>query len=191
MVQQMTLQQLTMCLESSHVNRCHVVYKTTDTIGRHTLGVILLCEFLTNRRASRELLMAAAVHDLPELITGDTPTSAKWRSAELKTALDNLEDQILVELGVRDYIVGLSERETAVLKMADLFELLYFALMEIAAGNTYASSIFYKVQKALNALLNTWIKEEIFGERDSEIINARHLLLELTVENAEEILCFC
>src|SRR5262245_13906419 len=88
--------------ESGAVRRYHAKRAVVhQTVADHCWGVCVILMWLyypdlpPNKKLQRALM-----HDAPELITGDIPAPAKWRSPELKTALAKLEQQVSEELGL-------------------------------------------------------------------------------------------
>jgi len=99
-----------------------------ETVGHHSANVAMLCmQILPECRV--ELVAAALSHDLAEQYTGDVPAQAKWASASLKAALDNMEDQY------QRFSYDLTANELRVLKQADMLDLCFKCLDELHMGN--------------------------------------------------------
>jgi 5'-deoxynucleotidase YfbR-like HD superfamily hydrolase len=86
----------------------------------------------------RNLLRASLTHDLHELVSGDSPATAKWQSVKLAEALEDMEQQFN---GLYDINHNLSEYEVRVLKWADVFELVLYCAHQEYLGNRYATTI--------------------------------------------------
>lgn len=112
-----------------------------ETVGHHSANVAALCLVL-KPDCSRELLVLALMHDVPEGYTGDTPAPAKWDNPELGAALTEAE---LKYAQCQDIPwPNVSEEEFTLLKIADMLDLVLRSLEEMRMGNTFASSP-YKV----------------------------------------------
>lgn len=136
-----------MARNGHHIKRFH----TLPTIGQqsvaeHSFGVAMLVLWLTEDRASGNLLRAALYHDLAEQATGDMPATSKWDNPELKWALDRAED-IFNEEHVLS--VQITQAESLCLKWADGLELMCYCLEQRKLGNRFAMSPFNKVEAFL------------------------------------------
>lgn len=115
------IQRVVNTLESGRVLRYHAAPTVApQTVGQHAWGVMLLVIYLTNGLASRKLLLAAAIHDAAELITGDVPLTAKRDFPELKECLTKVEEAVHQNLVLKAY--DLEPFDAAVLKLADTLE---------------------------------------------------------------------
>lgn len=112
---------------------------TSDTVGEHTANVLAIV-FILEPKPSRQLVFATLLHDTAEQWTGDVPATAKWRSARLKSACDELEHDMMQENMLK--VPALSAEEALVLKWADMLDLLYRCLDELEVGNTTAAEVF-------------------------------------------------
>lgn len=111
-----------------------------QTVAAHSWGVaMLLREIVASDKLTVNLLMAGLDHDVPEYDTGDTPANAKWRSKPLTDALNAMEQDIELELGI---VHDLNEYETLMLRAADIMELLWFCIEERRLGNTTMDDVF-------------------------------------------------
>jgi 5'-deoxynucleotidase YfbR-like HD superfamily hydrolase len=68
--------------------------------------------------------MAALYHDVPELILGDIPATAKWSFPEVQKAFEKAEKKVMDDLGL-EFV--LSPEEKNKLKMADMLELVLYS----------------------------------------------------------------
>ena len=106
------------------VKRFHTVETIgQQTVAEHSFNVCLILLFITNGTASSELLKAALYHDLPELITGDIPATAKWKSEALSQALTEVEQRFEKDFNLS---VEISDSEKLLLKWADMYELVQY-----------------------------------------------------------------
>jgi 5'-deoxynucleotidase YfbR-like HD superfamily hydrolase len=121
--------------------RYHTVQThNTQDIASHSFGVAWWCELITDKRASKQLIMAALTHDLAEHIVGDVPSPAK-RAMGCRDAFNAYEDTILTDNKVVHYM-NLPELEKAVLKAADCFDGLMFCLNERRMGNKHVEIVY-------------------------------------------------
>jgi len=128
-------------------------YHTVSTIGEQTLathqwGTAMILAYILPG-ASREALMAALVHDVPEWKYGDTPSPAKRLSADLRKVMEAAEQEELARLSLQQNLV---EKEEDALKQADLLELLWYCLEQRRLGNTNMNEIFARGVEYTNGL---------------------------------------
>jgi 5'-deoxynucleotidase YfbR-like HD superfamily hydrolase len=109
-----------------------------ETVGHHSHQVALLCT-LIDPNASRELLMAALMHDLAEQVTGDIPSPAK-RQFGISDQVSAMEAKIMRSVGI-DFPM-LTMEEARVLKLADLAQGALFCARELALGNSRMRPVF-------------------------------------------------
>jgi 5'-deoxynucleotidase YfbR-like HD superfamily hydrolase len=109
-----------------------------QTVGQHSCGVALLCDVLTEGKASADLLRAALVHDLAEHRLGDMPAPAK-RELGIRGVFQKSEDDLLHE---HDLFVGLTDEDEHVLKIADAMDGMLNCIQERRLGNTIISYIY-------------------------------------------------
>jgi 5'-deoxynucleotidase YfbR-like HD superfamily hydrolase len=105
-----------------------------QTVAHHTFGVMNIILTLWPD-CSKNLLVAALHHDVPEQVTGDIPAHVKWANPAMKEAIENIEDKFLKD---HDLYVELTDSEKRMLAMADLMELILYSHELIFRGdNTY------------------------------------------------------
>ena len=151
------------------VKRFHTVETIgQQTVAEHSFNVCLILLFITNGTASSELLKAALYHDLPELITGDIPATAKWKSEALSLALTEVEQRFEKDF---DLSVEISDSEKLLLKWADMYELVQYCFDQLRLGNRNMLLIADRGIGYLAAMpcLNNTTAELLF-------VNARHEL---------------
>jgi 5'-deoxynucleotidase YfbR-like HD superfamily hydrolase len=119
--------------EAGAVRRYHTQRTSVDqTVADHTWGVIVVLMWLYFPNLPPvKLFQLAALHDVPEVITGDVPAPAKWRSAALTEALTLLEKEIGLEFGLTLDDYG----NDPVLMFADNAELVMHCIAEMRMGN--------------------------------------------------------
>jgi 5'-deoxynucleotidase YfbR-like HD superfamily hydrolase len=119
--------------EAGAVRRYHAKRVTVDqTVADHSWGVIVVLMWLYYPNLPPvKLFQLAAMHDVPEAVTGDIPAPAKWRSAALSEALTLLENEVLSEYGLTLDDYG----NDPVLMFADNAELVMHCVSELRLGN--------------------------------------------------------
>lgn len=113
-----------------------------QTVADHSWGVANILVDAFGECVTKEMLLAALWHDVPEKTSGDTPATAKWLSDNLKNALDEVEEKVLHE--ILPEFPGLSPSERLMVKIADMAELVYFCVRQVKMGNTFSEPIVYR-----------------------------------------------
>ena len=110
--------------DAQFINRYHTVPLggLRQTVGAHSYAVVVLLDQLWDN-CSKNLLLSALYHDVPEIVLGDIPATAKWEYPEIKKVFKKAEDKVAKDLGIN---FVLTERETNRLKMADMLELVMY-----------------------------------------------------------------
>lgn len=108
-----------------------------QTVAAHSWGVAVLVLAIA-KAPSVDLLKAALVHDLGEAKTGDVPATAKWANAEMARLLHLMEERELLRMGI---YVSLTMHDQALLKMADILELMNHVTDEVLMGNAHAKDM--------------------------------------------------
>ena len=93
-----------------------------QTVGAHSYAVSILIDQLWPD-SSKQLIMAALYHDVPEIILGDIPATAKWDYPELHQAFERAEKKVMEDLGL-NFVLTAEEKNR--LKMADMLELVMY-----------------------------------------------------------------
>lgn len=121
------------------VKRFHTHTRLVDeTVGHHSANVCAILIAL-DPNVSRELLLEAILHDVAEAHTGDVPAPAKWACPVLKAALDDAEDDYIMQSGIPRYYLTLED--TKLLKAADMLDLILSSTEEVNRGNKYAEKL--------------------------------------------------
>ncbi|QDP55877.1 MAG: hypothetical protein GOVbin8609_9 [Prokaryotic dsDNA virus sp.] len=126
-------------MESGNVERFHqAVGVTKQKLSEHQWGVAMLMEkFFPN--CTRNAIMYALTHDIGELYTGDIPATTKWANPDIKTLLDEYEEKIIYDLGVK-YVV--SDEEARQLKLCDCLEGMTYCAYRYEMGEIHAQKPF-------------------------------------------------
>lgn len=151
---------------SARVRRYHtepVVHQ--QTVGEHTYGVMWLVYLLSDGDVSRNLLLAAMMHDAPEHETGDIPAPVK-RTGGIKAMFDTLEDRAMRDLQLA--FPELTEAEAATLKMADCLEGMLFCSWELKRGNTLMALSFRNYTDYIRRLQPQGVAAEIYNQLKGE-----------------------
>lgn len=125
----MSHQRLLNTLASGAVVRYHAaptVYPK-QAVSSHAWGVqVLLLHVAEPGSLTVNLLLEAALHDSGELTTGDIPYTFKRDNPELRTVLHEAEGTARAETVLGGKGFALTEREQALLKVADTLEGLHY-----------------------------------------------------------------
>ena len=122
-----------------NVKRFHTTVRIQEeTVGHHSANVAAILLRL-EPDCSRDVLVAALMHDVDEVYTGDVPAPFKWDNPDAKHAL---------AVGGMDYVdkhdipyPHLSEHDANLLKLADMADLVLSSLEELNRGNRYAKEL--------------------------------------------------
>ena len=87
--------------DAQFINRYHTVPLggLRQTVGAHSYAVVVLLDQLWDN-CSKSLLLSALYHDVPEIVLGDIPATAKWEYPELKKAFKKQKIKLLRILGL-------------------------------------------------------------------------------------------
>lgn len=130
------------------VRRYHTaLHLQPQDIASHTWGVMAIILHI-NPWPSISLIRAAVYHDVGEVITGDIPAPFKWDNPDIAKQLEQAEAEAEQKLGLGNNT--LTEHEKAMLKIADLGELVLRNVQELMLGNRYAAAIIHKGLTALD-----------------------------------------
>lgn len=120
---------------ASWVKRFHAKHTiVTETLGQHSHTVAMLVQQVYPE-CSKQVIIAALEHDLPEFVTGDVPAPAKWANPGLGVALDIIEANVIQKHGLIS-CTDLLPYERALLKWADMVALVLFCMQEVRLGNS-------------------------------------------------------
>lgn len=115
---------LTTAWDAQFLLRYHTVAMQSErqTVGAHSYAVSILIDQLWPD-STKQLIMASLYHDVPEIVLGDIPATAKWSYPEIQQAFEKAEKKVFDDLGL---IFVLSPEEKIRLKMADMLELVLY-----------------------------------------------------------------
>lgn len=118
-----------------------------QTIADHTWHVLRILITLFPEEVTVDVLTYVIWHDVPEVGTGDSPFYAKRASPELKSALNELEGEVLESMGL--VLPELTSRQRLLVKVCDLLEMHQWGTDELRMGNQYARPIIDDTRAAL------------------------------------------
>lgn len=121
---QINYEKLETIYDAQFINRYHTVPLggLRQTVGAHSYAVVVLLDQLWDN-CSKNLLLSALYHDVPEIVLGDIPATAKWSYPDVQKVFKKAEQKIMKDLDI-DFV--LTDRELNRLKMADMLELVMY-----------------------------------------------------------------
>ncbi len=140
-----------------------------ENVAEHSYYVAWLCRLLVPD-CSKNLLLAALAHDIPEWKFGDIPSPTKKLLGT--SALAEAEDQELDNLG---FLVTLTEEETFTLKLADNLAGMTYCLRECQMGNQHLSVTFDRYRRYICSMGEQEITTHSGGRA---VFLLRHLVTE-------------
>ena len=121
---QINYEKLETIYDAQFINRYHTVPLggLRHTVGAHSYAVVVLLDQLWDN-CSKNLLLSALYHDVPEIVLGDIPATAKWSYPDVQKVFKKAEQKVMKDLDI-DFV--LTDRELNRLKMADMLELVMY-----------------------------------------------------------------
>ena len=121
---QINYEKLETIYDAQFINRYHTVPLggLRQTVGAHSYAVVVLLDQLWDN-CSKNLLLSALYHDVPEIVLGDIPATAKWSYPDVQKVFKKAEQKVMKDLDI-DFV--LTDRELNRLKMADMLELVMY-----------------------------------------------------------------
>jgi len=133
-----------------NVKRFHTTPRNQqETNGHHSANVCAILIRL-DPACSKDLLVAALMHDVAEAYTGDVPAPFKWDTPEAKEALRMGEYYYEEKYNIPD--PELSFMEHSLLKLADMMDLVLSSLEEMGRGNQYAKELVENGQRYIEEM---------------------------------------
>lgn len=134
---------------AGRIRRLHIrpMNGEEQNVAAHTWGVVMILLDLFPD-VSRDAIIFALRHDVPEVVTGDIPANVKWDNPELEEALEKREKQFLEAMGWKTKHTGVPswDRENLYIKIADRIELLFFCLEQMYMGNWLLTDVYVNVR---------------------------------------------
>ena len=127
----LNIERLETSWNAQFVSRFHTVASLNpkQTVGSHSYGVAILINELW-ADASKELLQKALYHDVPEVMLGDIPFTAKRNHPEIGDAFKIAEIAVIHEYELKWLYANLSIKDEERLKMADMLDLVLYTHLE-------------------------------------------------------------
>ena len=144
--------------EAFMVKRYHTVGHVAheETVGHHTCNVMAILFYLFDDHPPLYLVRHALHHDAAELVTGDIPATAKWRFPDLAKAAEAAEREVSEAASLENTQLESLHRD--ILKYADIMDLCFKSVEEIASGNLPFSNILSNGVTYARALLEGSLK---------------------------------
>lgn len=151
---------------ASRVRRYHTADVQEQSLAQHSWGVAMIVARITppdNPRLA-VLLKYALTHDLHEYVSGDSPATAKWKSVELEAYHRREEEEFNRHHKLVD-LADLTGEEAAIVKWADMLELVIWCQKEMVKGNKFANPIYERGRRWLdNQPYPTPLARELYDE---------------------------
>lgn len=140
-----------------------------QNVASHTWGLVMILLDLFPD-VSKEALVLALRHDVPEVATGDIPANVKWANPELEETLENMERDFMHDMGWSHrvhYLGGAPyhEREELYLKLADRIELLFYCLEQMYMGNWLLADVYVNIRDKIHEML-----PELTPEKAADVV---------------------
>ena len=151
-----------------NVKRFHTTHRTQEeTVGHHSANVCAMLLRL-DPEVSRDLLVAALMHDVPEVYTGDVPAPFKWENPDVKHGLKGGELSYLEVNNIPSPM--LNKAEQTMLKVADMLDLILSSLEEMGRGNVYAREL---VQNGAAYLEGMTLPQELYDKCNEMVMEVK------------------
>ncbi|HEX7962210.1 MAG TPA: YfbR-like 5'-deoxynucleotidase [Terriglobales bacterium] len=116
-----------------------------QNLADHQWSVALTCAWLCEWNPSRDLLLAALLHDAHEIETGDVPSTASWRFGKNQSP----EIQVKAQLGGTEVFPPLNADDQKILFWADKLDMLLYANEQRELGMRTFDKVFDRVVRKL------------------------------------------
>lgn len=161
-------------LRAGHIKRWNIINTTRQqTLAEHLFNVAMIADTILNKLGNEEYrditLAWALIHDVPEVVCGDTPTPTKKRMEELGWDMEKIYNDIdptykATKETAEEVGFGLPWK---VVKAADLMEAIHF-LTENGVG-VHAKEVANNIHVKLNThiekhFINSAPIREVFNE---------------------------
>ena len=102
---QINYEKLETIYDAQFINRYHTVPLggLRQTVGAHSYAVVVLLDQLWDN-CSKNLLLSALYHDVPEIVLGDIPATAKWSYPDVQKVFKKAEQKIMKDLDI-DFVL--------------------------------------------------------------------------------------
>lgn len=135
-----------------NVKRYHTQERIREeTVGHHSAGVCGIILRL-DRNCSRDLLVAALMHDVQECVTGDIPAPFKREHPAVAPIIRTAENEYDKEHDIPFPHKDLSDKELKLLHLADTLDLVLSSIEEVGRGNNYAKKCIVNGERYIREL---------------------------------------
>ncbi len=156
-----TINRVKFMREAANVRRCHTTQAIGEyVIGHHSFNMLAMLRLLYPD-APKNLIWAIVEHDLPERLTGDIPSPAKWFGIIDRVQLQNLEWMILNGIGLNPHDVHLTKEEWGWLKGLDILELYMWTMDQNEIGNSTQESMRNRIEMFMDQNISDYPVEII------------------------------
>ena len=132
-----------------------------QSVGEHTWQVMRIWSELWGPMMSEAVSAFILWHDAGELVTGDLPFPVKARNPDLKSKIDELEDQaVYVMGGPAPSDSAISHEDSVRVKICDLLEMYEFGLCEVQMGNQFAKPIVDDIAASVTDMVGRLLPED-------------------------------
>jgi len=140
---------------AGRIRRLHIrpMNGEEQNVAAHTWGLsMILLDLFPD--ISKDALVFALRHDIPEVVTGDIPANVKWDNPALEEALDLREKEFLKDMGWKPEHGSVNGhpawlRENYYIKVADRVELMFFCIEQMYMGNWLLADVYVNVREKL------------------------------------------
>ena len=134
------LEQLRKIRDAGSITRFHTARVIKEeTVAQHSYGVATIVLTLTRGTASRDLIIAALLHDLGEAAIGDIPSPVKASlPQETQDAMEKMETDAIMDMFPRlAEDMSLEPEDVHTLHVADRMDGLMKCIEELQMGNRH------------------------------------------------------
>ena len=137
-----------------------------QNVAAHTWGVVMILLDLFPD-VSKEAIVYALRHDVPEIVTGDIPANVKWSSSTISEVVEEKERdffrKMLWSYRVPDDTPYLA-RELLYIQLADKIELLFYCVEQMCLGNSLLIDVYENIEEKILETIDHLDTESIILE---------------------------
>ena len=137
---------------AGRIRRLHIrpMNGEEQNVAAHTWGVtMILIDLFPD--VSRDAILFALRHDVPEVVTGDIPANVKWANPGLEEALEQREKEFMKKMGWKSEHSGVPsyKRENLYIRLADRIELMFYCMEQMYMGNWLLADVYVNVREKI------------------------------------------
>ena len=147
-------------MRAGHIKRWNIVNTSRQqTLAEHMYNVAMITHHMCTEMdvSPTRCLQWALIHDIPEVVCGDTPTPTKRRMKEMGFDMEDLFEEIDPTYAATKY--SLTDFERQLVKAADLIESIWF-LLENGVGR-HARNIKLGIEDRLEYLIKHMVDRRL------------------------------